>query len=147
MIINFFKSTADHRHPNRSLTIIHSADIHLQKDTSILDPIIEIEAFEGWRDVNCVWIELFNRYYYLPDSPVLKGSRVQYTLHVDTLLTYRAGLLGCTALIDRQEYIWSPWIEDPLLKTRSNRVKEIKKIGSLGTPTGTNYALTVVGGA
>ena len=146
MIVNFFKSSEDYKHPNRQITILASKDIRLQEDTSVLEPTIEVDAFEGWRDVNCIWIELFNRFYFVSDSPTLKGGRVMYPLHVDVLLTYRQGLMGLTALIDRQEFVYSRYIEDPLLKTRSNRVKEIKKIGSLGTPSGTNYALTVVGG-
>ena len=147
MQVIFFKSTQDYKHPNRTLTPIHTADIRLQEDTAVLDPVILVEYFAEWRDVNCIWIELFNRYYFLSESPCMKGGRIEYILHVDVLKTYGDSLMAQTALIDRQEYIFSPWIDDPLLKTRSNRIRDIVKIGSLGSPSaGSNYALTVVGG-
>lgn len=147
MQVIFFKSTQDYKHPNRSLTPIHTADIRLQEDTAVLDPVLLVDYFAEWRDVNCIWIELFNRYYFLSESPCMKGGRIEYILHVDPLMTYRDGIMAQTALIDRQEFIYSPWIDDPLLKTRSNRIRDIVKIGSLGSPSsGSNYALTVVGG-
>ena len=51
------------------------------------------------------------------------------------------------ALIDRQEFVYSPMIEDPLLRVRVNRQKQIKSVGSFGNPTsGSNYCLITNGG-
>ena len=43
-------------------------------------------------------------------------------------------------------FTFSPYIEDPLLKVRVNRQREVKAIGSFGNPTaGTNYCLITAG--
>lgn len=142
-----YQSLNSKLHPNRTLNPIGEYNINLIEPVDVLNPTIRLEYFDKWRDVNNIFIELFNRYYTIEGSPVLLGGMVEFSLHVDVLKTYIDGMRSITCLVDRNEFVYSPYIEDPQLKVRTNRQIEIKKIGSLGSPNGTNFALTVCGGS
>lgn len=146
MWIDFFKTTDDKRKLTKALTPLASKDCKLLMPCDVLNPEILVAKFDGWNDVNELFIADLHRYYFVNQTTMENGGLVRMTLHVDVLYTYADSLKSCNALIDRQEFVFSPYIEDPLLKVRVNRQREVKAIGSFGNPTaGTNYCLITAG--
>lgn len=147
MMMGFFSSPTDHRHLNRPVSLIANKDCKIKMPCNVIEPDIEVSKFTGWNDVRVVFIPDLYRYYYVKSATMLEGGIVAYHLYADVLLTYGQALASINALIDRQENVFSPLIEDPLLRLRVNRQKQIKSIGTFGNPTsGSNYALIVNGG-
>lgn len=147
MNMGFYSSPLDHKHLNRPITLITNKDCKIKMPCNVITPTIQVSRFDGWNDVRVVYIGELYRYYYVLSATMEEGGVVSYSLKADVLLTYGQSLASLNALIDRQEFVYSPMIEDPLLRVRVNRQKQIKSVGSFGNPTsGSNYCLITNGG-
>lgn len=147
MEVVFQVCTQDIKKLGRTGRTIAIKDCKLKLPCDVLNPTLQVRKFEGWNDCNLFYIGDLNRVYYL-SQPVqmLEGGIVEYNLHVDVLATYADALKCQSALIDRNEFLFSPYIVDERLLTRVNRNRQIKSIGHIGNPSGAYYALTVTGG-
>ena len=147
MQMGFFSSLTDHVHLLRPISLIANKECKIKMPCSVITPTIEVKKFTGWNDVRVVYIPELYRYYYVLSSTMREGGIVSYELKADVLLTYGQSLASLNVLVDRQENLYSPMIEDPLLRLRVNRQKQIQNIGTFGNPTsGSNYCLIVNGG-
>lgn len=146
MLVQFYYSLEDKTKLDRQLNFITQKECKLKEPTDVLNPTINVVKFDNWQMVNAIYIEELKRFYFVSESPMLTGGILSFTCHVDALKTYSDGLKGTTALIDRNEFLYSPHIEDPQIRVKSNRLRQVRKIGNVGNPSGAYFALTVTGG-
>ena len=131
MQVNFYKTSDDKKKLNKTLTLVKVLDCKLKESCSIVEPTITINSrnYDTWMDCNIIFIPRFNRYYYIQSIDVSNDGMISISCHVDVLLTYKESLNNITALVARNEYLYSPYIEDSQLKLQSERVREVKQIG------------------
>lgn len=143
-MVYLLQTTDDKRNLDKRYNQIASADLLLKEDCSIINPTIIVN---GDNAVNCnyVFIDDFNRYYFVDNVVVSNDGRVFLDLHVDVLMSFNAQIKSINTLINRQEFDYSQYIQDSQLLPRVERLIVKKVVGSFGNNI--SYALTVNGGS
>ena len=102
--INLYQNTAEGNRVDKTnyLTQVGTLSGVLREESSITDVTITFTS-KDMPTFNYVYIEAFNRYYYVNDITSLKKDLWQMTLSVDVLMTYRNAILSCTGFVDRNE--------------------------------------------
>lgn len=115
---------------------------HIKEPSSIIDPVILIEADLGsLSGFNYCYIPIFRRYYYITNMKTATNDTCTISCHVDVLMSFSDQILGCSGYVDRQEDEVSVLISD------SDKVKQINPAIStipFSTPanaTGYTYCL------
>ena len=102
--IKLYKNNAE---PNKldktsDLLLVKQIDGILRDSTSIIDPSITIE-YDKVPDFNYIYIESFNRYYFVTGITSINYNLWSIELECDVLMTYKDQILQQTAFIDKQE--------------------------------------------
>lgn len=84
---------------------------NMRDESSIVDPVIVFESLDI-PNFNYVYIPIFNRYYYVTDITSVRHKLWQISLSVDVLMTYKEAILNCKGFIDRNEYVFNPYVID-----------------------------------
>lgn len=148
MKVYFYLVSDDQRKLTKTLQNEKLVEVRLQDNCSLISPIIVIDgnSFRDFTEYNYVYIPYFKRYYFIGNSRFLIGDMIEIPLSVDVLMSFRESITQISTMIERQEHVWSPYIVDSLLPTKVSRQITRKLVGSLGTPSGAYFALTVIGG-
>lgn len=100
---------------------------YLRDKTSITNPSIIIEMNE-FPTFNYVYLPKFNRYYYVTNILSIATNLWQIDMHVDVLMSYKDKILLQSAIIERNEYEWDPYLIDsslPVSKEPNITVEEV----------------------
>ena len=102
--INLYQKTCENNRVDKTnyITQVGTLSGVLREESSITDVTITFTS-DTIPTFNYVYIEAFNRYYYVNDITSLKKDLWQMTLSVDVLMTYRNAILSCTGFVDRNE--------------------------------------------
>lgn len=150
MVINLYQNQVDKRKLNKPLNLLTSVDCDLLNPCTLLNPEVVLEIPDNIvKSVNYVYIPDFNRYYFIKSDGIniLPGGLVQLSLEVDPLMSWRSYINSLRAYILRNEFEYSKWMNDDMLPTRVNRIKDSQVIGSLPTDqSGRCVVLTVSSG-
>lgn len=115
----------------KTVSTILSLTGTLRDGSSILNPAILIEAdVAALTSCNYAYISDFGRYYFITDIQSLHNGLVMVSMHVDVLMSYASGILGNTAIIDRQEADWNLYLNDGVIKTYQDPKVVIKEFPS-----------------
>lgn len=111
--MNLYQSTAE---PNRvdktnHLTSMGVLSGVLRDYTSITDLSIRVQM-EAVPQFNYIFIESFNRYYFVTDIASVKENMWEISASCDVLMTYKDALYNCAAFIDRNEIDYNRMIVD-----------------------------------
>lgn len=144
MNVILYNNTSEKIAVNKSLTEVDTLTGALKNGTSIINPVLVIESnIEDLTDVNYVYIETFNRYYYVEDIRTLRTDLCEISLHVDVLMSYADQILSNTAIIRKQENSYNLYVNDGSFKVYQNPMVLTKQF-----PNGFNswsYVLAVAG--
>lgn len=149
MTIQLAVVSDDERKLHKKLTKKRNVDnVVLKENTSIIAPIFKCskDSVEHITDYNYIYVEPFKRYYFLRDIIECVGRYYELHCEVDVLQSYNTYIEKIQTYIERQEYVWSPLIVDGSLPCKMGRSIDKKIIGSIGSPSGSCYALTVTNG-
>ena len=84
-----------------------------------MTPVIKIEH-DSPIDFDYVYIAAFNRYYFVEDITILRTGIMEIKLSVDVLESFKSGILGNTAIIDKQENNYNLYLNDDSIKMRQD---------------------------
>lgn len=95
----------------------------LKNETSIIDPIIEIEI-DLSNVVNCNYITIFNfgRSYFVNDIRTIRNGLVELYCHCDVLSTYKNQIRSNSAIVRKQENNWNLYLNDGSFKVYQNPI-------------------------
>ena len=98
-------------------TVIGDYDGFLRSESSIVDPVFNIETVDSgeefpWARVNYFYVPSWQRYYYITDVTVLRTHLYQITGHVDVLMSFRNDILNCSGLVQNNENDWNMYLDD-----------------------------------
>ena len=148
MIVQFYANDSANNVLDKSVRFLFSANAEWKRGTSILTPSVNLIYTDNMDiySANMVYIDQFKRWYTITDTVAGLGKQVEFQLKVEVLMTYRDEIRGISTLIDRQEFIYSPYIADSQLLTRCDRFIDSYNVGTLQRGTGANIVLTVTNG-
>ena len=98
---------------DKSVTCVLSVSGTLKEGTSVIDPVILVQApLSTLVTANYMAISAFGRSYFITDIRSIRNDLVEISGHVDVLSTYAAGIRGNNAIIYRQENDWNLYLDD-----------------------------------
>lgn len=128
----------------KTLTDILSLSGTLKTETSIIDPVILVEAdLSTLTGCNYCTIQAFGRSYFVTNIRSIRNGLVEISCHVDVLSTYATQIRANRAIVQRQENDWNLYLNDGVFKTYQNP-QTVTKVFPAGFGT-KHYFLTVAG--
>lgn len=110
--------------PNRvdkDLSTILSLSGTLKQETSLIDPIIRIECnLSDVAQANYMHIPSFARYYYIRNMRSISTNIVEFTCHVDVLMSYKNAIRANTGIVRKQENEWNLYLNDGSFRVYQN---------------------------
>lgn len=150
MRVTFYKNLSDSSHITKALDEINSTQCYIRDigGMSILDPILTIEGPEEISKANYLYIDSFERYYFVNNVGVSVNGLYTFDCHVDVLMSWRNNILSCKGIIARQENIYNLYIDDDKFIINANRMvvsKEFPYEPPKGNE-GKSFVLSIAGG-
>lgn len=106
---------------DKDLTSIISVTGTLREGTSIVDPVIKIQCnLSDVAKCNYMYIPEFGRYYFITNISSVLNDLVEFSGHVDVLMSYRNEIRGNTGIVRRQENNWNLYLNDGAFKVYQN---------------------------
>lgn len=109
-----YKNTSEQNRLDKTeyLTTIESLSGELRNDVNILNPVLEIYlSSTNINQVNYIYIQEFNRYYFVNNFDICNGNKtsnttevlIRYYLQVDVLMSWKDDIKKLSGVVDRQE--------------------------------------------
>lgn len=142
--IRLYRNNSPVNKIGKSLDSLLTVTGTLRAETSIIDPVIVIECeLSNLVRCNYMYIEKFNRYYFVNNIRSIRDGLVEFTCHVDVLETYQDQIKLNSAIVKRQENDWNLYLNDGTFKVYQNPMVLTKEF-----PSGFNgfeFVLAVAG--
>lgn len=150
MQIDLFTCTAERNRVNKSdfLTNRFTMAGTIKKPTSAMNVIIEIEKTNPViYKYNYMYIEEFNRYYYIEDITSVSEKRWIITANVDVLYSFMNDILNTTAIIEKteNEVTGNLYLDDGSFVMDSRKYNQVKEFSNGFNENG-SYILICAGG-
>lgn len=144
--VKLFKYNSPNFFINKDLIDIMTLTGVLKEETSVLDPVFEVETDTNLSQCNYAWINEMNRYYYVTNIVSVTDRLWRLSCHVDVLMTYKPQIKAHDAIISRQENLWNLYLPDgETFKVQQNS-KVVQKEFPYGFTQGESYVLLFAGG-
>lgn len=119
--ITLLKTSSESNRVDKLYSTIATLSGTLKENTSIINPIITIEA-DLTKYVNCnyMYIENFNRFYFVDNITSIRNGLIQFSCRVDVLMSYRTAIRKNNAIIKKQENKWNLYLNDGTFKAYQN---------------------------
>lgn len=121
MKLTLYTNNDDNRVVTKNITQLQELTGTLRANTSIIDPVIQVENFNNALAAKCNYakIDEFGRYYYVNDI-VFTGLLYEIHMHVDVVSSFQTELKKLEAVVSRQENLYNLYLQDGLFKTYQN---------------------------
>lgn len=124
----------------------------IKEPCSLLDPIVELTASNVTRagldlaQVNYIYIERFNRFYFVNDIIYENDGLVELHCSVDVLMSYADNIYNSQQEVIRSEAVNSKMYIDPERPILTDKILTTKILGEFPETSDNNYIMTVAGG-
>lgn len=102
MDINLYKNHSEKNKIGKSLTGEVTYSGSLRDETSVINPVILLEA-ENLSQYNYAYIPQFHRYYFIRDIVSVRTGLWRVTLDVDVLESYKTGIKNLNVILSDSE--------------------------------------------
>lgn len=144
MIANFYKNLSDKRYITKNITNIRNdIQIVLKDNTDMKNPVIIVSNFSNLKDCNYIYIQEFERYYYI-NNMEFSQQRVLLYCTCDVLMSFKDEILNLNCVIKRQENRKNLYLDDEKYKAYA-----YSRITTKPFPSGFNrqaFIIAVAGG-
>lgn len=108
MTLKIYKNSGEDNRVNKTdyLTEYGTYQGNLREVCDFENPNITIDCGDDIDDLllqNYVYIQEFNRYYFITDKKILTNKLLQFQMKEDYLMSFKTAILNLSGLIDRQE--------------------------------------------
>lgn len=135
----------------KEFTVVATFEGVLNDSCSILNPVIRFRTgssqdymLKDINQCNYMYIENFNRYYFITDFNIIRNGIIDISGHVDVLMTYADEILANPGLILRSESNYSKLLDDGCFKVYNDDHIVCKKFDG-NTFTDGTFILAVAG--
>lgn len=122
MIITFYNNISEKNVIRKTINNPLTISGTLRESTSVINPIITVEAPVTLIGYNYCYIPDFSRYYYVVDVKSMRNNLWAVTLRVDVLMSFKNDILNTPAIIDHtteqgttnylESNIWQSLVKD-----------------------------------
>ena len=114
------KAEANRVDKTNYITLVKEVLGVLRESTSIIDfsVVLELDTFPNF---NYVYIEIFNRYYFVSDIVSVNKNIWEVSLSCDVLMSYKDAINSCTGFVDRNENTYNLLIVDDKLPLKQGQ--------------------------
>ena len=148
MKITICQNTDDKRKVYKNLQYKRNiGDVYLKENVSLLDPvfILTLDSNGEWNTgYNYVVVDEWNRSFFITDITYMSENVLQISCHVDVLMSFHNSIFNLSTLIERQEFVYSPYIQDDEIPVQVPRMISKKNVGSVSE--GASFIIVVTGG-
>lgn len=146
MEITLYKTRSDRKSVTKSVTDGITRSVTLKGSYQVENPVFmlsrgENEYFNGY---NYLYCKELNSWYYA-EITLMPGNMVQIACSIDALMTHRAEIYGLNCMIERQEFVFNPYINDSMMPVSQGSIIDAVDVGVVGDSSRTMY-LTCIGG-
>ena len=150
MQIDLFVCTAERNRVNKNnyITNRFTMDGTLKKSTSAMNVVIDVQKTNPVKyNYNYMYIQEFNRFYFIDDITCVTDKIWTITASVDVLMSFQSDILSTSAIIDKVENETSAnlYLDDGSFVMDTRKYNEVKEFPS-GLNTTGSYILICAGG-
>lgn len=139
--VKLFKYDSPNFFINKTLIDVMTLTGTLKEETSVLDPVFEVETAEDLSLCNYVWINELHRYYYVTKIISVTERLWRLHCHVDVLMTWKPQILAHDAIISRQQNLWNLYLPDGETFKTEQGMMVVQKDFPYGFTTGESFVL------
>ena len=144
MIVKIYTNNSEKIAISKNLTELMTVSGVLRDTTSLQTPSIILNRnISDLINCNYVFIEDFNRYYYVNNITSVKQNLTQLDLSCDVLMSFKDDILKQTAIIKKQQDNWNLYIDDGSFSAQQNSRVQIKSFPN--SIEGESYVLVLAG--
>ena len=114
MVIKFYNNISPKLALDKTLTNETTLNGTLREQTSLIDPVFNVESNNVFSSNYC-YIPDFNRYYYVTGVESVRQGLWRISLHVDVRMTYRQGIRQNTPILERSQTLYDLNLPDSKL--------------------------------
>lgn len=144
MTIKLYRNLSEEIAVTKNITDEITYTGSLRSESSVIDPVIMIEAV-NLADYNYAWIEEFHRFYFIRDISSVRTGLWRLTMHVDVLSTYAGYIKDNNAIMSRNSNVWNLYYQDDQFKILNYETIQTKEFGVTLNPS-SQIVLIVAGG-
>lgn len=143
--VKAFQYNSPNHFINKQLIDVATYTGNLREETSVLDPVFDIETSSDLSQMNYIWISELHRYYYVTNIVSVATNLWRVYCHVDVLMTYKPTILAHEAVIGRQQQLYNLYLNDgdTFKVTQRSKIQQKKFPNGF---TGSSYVMIVAGG-
>lgn len=105
MDVTLYKNNSENNVIGKNLTYLSSITAVNKEIISVENPTIVLSYSGDMNNVNYIYIEDFDRYYFVNEVRGLNGNMYQIACNVDVLESFKNDIKQLTAVIDKQENV------------------------------------------
>lgn len=103
----------------------------LKEGTSIIDPVILFQGeVQDFRKANYMYIQAFQRYYFINNMRSIRNDLWEISAHVDVLNSFKNQINNCRGIVKRSKNKWNLYLNDGSFKVYQNPKVLAKKFPS-----------------
>lgn len=144
MTVKLYKNLSEEIAVTKNITGELSYTGTLREESSVIDPVIMIQA-SNLSDYNYAWIEEFHRFYFIRNIVSVRNNLWRLTMHVDVLSTYADYIKNNNGILARNSNVWNLYYQDEQFKILNYETIVTKKFGVSLSPS-SQFVLIVAGG-
>ena len=142
--IEIYRNNSETNRLTKDISLLSDYTGVLKHPSSIIDPVIMLTAdIETLTNANYMYIEKFNRYYFINDIISIRHNLCEIHAHVDVLMSFKDEILQCQVICKRQQDLWNLYLDDGSFQVFADRIVLTKAFPSGFTTQ--NYVLAVAG--
>lgn len=129
-----YLNKSDSRQLNKTFTRVKTYEdtqFKIVDNTNVLEPIILLKSnfvseneYRDFTKINYAYLSSTVRYYFVNDIVMRNGSLIELHLKVDVLQSFASYISNVSGLVERQEFINSPYFIDNQMPIKSGRIIE-----------------------
>lgn len=103
MNVSIYKNLSDNSVIGKNKTLVYETECEIKGESSIINPVLILQYNEQLFASNYVYIPSWSRYYFIDDMRVLTGGRVEVSLSVDVLESFKDAILELDVILSDTE--------------------------------------------
>lgn len=147
MKITLYFNNSEPNKMRKNLAEVSTVDGTLRTQSSVIDPVVRIAGELNLSKVNYMYIDGFQRYYFINDIVSVRTGIWEISAHVDVLSTYANQVSVLPCVIGRNEYEYNLFLDDDRFLVNSNRLVQTVEFPNKFPTSGSNYIITISGGS
>lgn len=103
MTVELYKNLSENSVIGKIKTLVYSTDCDIKGESSITNPVSILKYNENIFKSNYIHIESWGRFYFIDDVRVMTGGRVEVSLSVDVLESFKDSILELNVILSDTE--------------------------------------------